>query len=280
MGAMANERTGSSSQEGQCPGRSRRAMLGCAFLASLLLGSACSGSGAGSSSGGQAGAAGGVSSVAETTTTPPPSPYGSSPFSFQTRTGWNYSFTPAFGSFTVSVSKDVSQSPPGKARVRISVTASRPPGFPGELKSTDVGRTAPPIQLQRYLTLGWRLPQAVAQSLFSQSLDFPIFSADGCVAESPGSGGIEVISGDDPPSPNNLLGFPKGTFYYSCAVTLSNLDGSAPSASDDYESDDADESVIDAFIAASSFFNSPPNVLVAASTDDGGGFTHAFAPIG
>jgi len=80
-----------------------------------------------------------------TTTTAPGSSYTTKGIAFTTPDGWNYVYTPHIGIVRMTLTKDISTSPPGKAKLVSHLTISSGSEFPGPVVSTDTGRTAPQI---------------------------------------------------------------------------------------------------------------------------------------
>lgn len=71
------------------------------------------------------------------------SPYSEEPVQFKTSEGWSYTYTPSFdGKFALKVTKDISQSPPGRARL---VYEFETPPTTLDIQSNDEGRSAPPV---------------------------------------------------------------------------------------------------------------------------------------
>jgi hypothetical protein len=141
------------------------------------------------------------------------------PIAFKTNQGWSYAFTPNVGDIKVQFSKNISSSPPGSARLDITI-ASSTSGFPGSVASTDQGRTAPGVHLPRSIGLYWPLSDSAKAALFGSGSSYAAsWFPDGCLPWHQDSGAV-----------------------FLCNL---NSDGSASK----YEGSDAPEAAIDAFLA-------------------------------
>jgi hypothetical protein len=73
---------------------------------------------------------------------PAASDYASSAVPFTTQDGWQYTVTPSIGTISVTVFKDVSESPPGLARLKMIVSGS---GIDFDVAGATPGRFPPTI---------------------------------------------------------------------------------------------------------------------------------------
>jgi hypothetical protein len=110
------------------------------------------------------------------TTTVPAQPWSNSPVFFTSLDDWRYRFVPEFPDGEMSVSLDVADSPPGKARLKVS--------FPATWSAYSTSTPQPPSQEYKYLigdTPGRNPPnkmRTVYRVLFGGELKPPFFEGD------------------------------------------------------------------------------------------------------
>lgn len=127
--------------------RAERTVLAAVYVVALLSFAACVEDSPSSEVDASTSTGGSSPSTIEFTAPPTsPSPYSTTPISFTTNVGWSYRAEPDLGLPTLTASKDITQSPPGLARLVFSFD---PAGNTEVAVSADTpGRDAPPVSLE------------------------------------------------------------------------------------------------------------------------------------
>ena len=180
-------------------------------------------------------------STSEAATTVAPSSYRSTVIPFTTKDGISYLFTPRIGRVSVTLAKDISRSPPGKARLKVSgLSSTAGSSFPGILRATSAPTT---LAWQTTVSVQWPLPAATAAKLLPSGTD-QVAGMQSCIVyQAPSL----------PPDPA------KQVPVFQCTLEAGKGTGA------DEETDDLSQADVDAMVAASSHFGQP---YVSARTSD------------
>lgn len=85
---------------------------------------------------------------------------------FTAADGWRFKFNPSPGIVTVRLTKDIHTSPPGKAKLNVTISTTAGDLFPGTVVGATEGRTPPAAEVSQSVYATWPLPDAVTSALF------------------------------------------------------------------------------------------------------------------
>jgi hypothetical protein len=175
-------------------------------------------------------------------------PYHSGPIQYTLPDGWTYVYTPALGRVLLDVTKDISTSPPGMAKLRVSKPYSTTlTAFPGTIAPDTPGRTPPGDPFERYVTAEWPLSSEFATNYFPNGVGYVenqlAFNSSGCVPEV------------------KDYGAPTQSFVLSCRLATNPT----PEQAGDTLSDDLPEAEVDALVQALASKGQPTLTVVTIS---------------